>query len=97
MSGSSAASTTWFRDFMTIAHKAYDIVVVDAPPFAHTPTAYAPAKASDGVVLVLRCGETRYPAINTLVNDLNEMGVATLGAILNHRQYAIPNALLKLI
>lgn len=94
---STASSTAWFCDFMAMAHKTYDIIVVDAPPIAYTPMAYAPARASDGVVLVLRCGESRYPAINNLVNDLNEMGIVNLGAVLNYRQYPIPKALLRLL
>ncbi len=94
---STASSTAWFRDFMATAHTTYDVIVVDSPPIAFTPMAYAPARASDGVILVLRCGESRYPAINTLVNDLNEMGINTLGAVLNNRQYPIPKALLKLL
>ena len=94
---STASSTTWFRDFMTTAQRTYDIIVVDSPPIAFTPLAYAPARVCDGVVLVLRCGESRYPSINTLVNDLNEMGITTLGAVLNNRQYPIPKALLKFL
>lgn len=94
---SAASSTAWFYDFMATAHQTYDIIVVDAPPIAYTPLAYAPARACDGIVLVLRCGESRYPAINNLVNDLNEMGIATLGAVLNYRQYPIPRALLRLL
>lgn len=91
-----ASSSTWFGDFMAMAHQTYDVIVVDAPPIADTHMAYAPARASDGVVLVLRSGESRYPAINALVNDLKGMGIATLGSVLNNRQYPIPKALLKL-
>ncbi len=94
---STASSTAWFYDFMSTAHQTYDAIVVDAPPIAFTPMAYAPARACDGVVLVLRCGESRYPAINNLVDDLSEMGIASLGAILNYRQYPVPRALLKLL
>ena len=97
VASSTASSTSWFRDFMVMAHKTYDIVVIDSPPIAYTPMAYAPARVCDGVVLVLRCGESRYPAINNLVNDLNEMGITTLGAVLNNRKYPIPKALLKLL
>ena len=94
---STASSTEWFRDFMALAHETYDIIVVDVPPIALTPMAYAPARASDGVVLVLRCGESRYPSINTLVKDLNDMGIESLGAVLNNRHYPIPDALLNLL
>ena len=95
--GSITSSSAWFSNFMAIAHQTYDIIVVDAPPIADTHMAYAPARSSDGIVLVLRAGEARYPAINTLVNDLNGMGIAILGAVLNSRQYPIPKALLKLL
>jgi Mrp family chromosome partitioning ATPase len=94
---STASSTQWFHDFMATAHETYDIIVVDAPPIAFTPMAYAPARASDGVVLVLRCGESRYPAINTLVRDLEAMGIDSMGAVLNKRQYPKPKALLNLL
>jgi Mrp family chromosome partitioning ATPase len=39
--------------------KAFDFVIIDAPPLAHYQEAIALGKLSDGVVLVLETGTTR--------------------------------------
>jgi Mrp family chromosome partitioning ATPase len=92
-----AMVSNWCREFLTTARGLYDVIIVDAPPFAGSPETYSMAKASDGVVLVVRAGETRYPAVNALVADLGQLGIGLLGAVINYRQYPIPQWLLKFI
>ncbi len=87
----------WCRDFISMARATYDVIVVDAPPFFGAPETYSMAKASDGVVLVLRAGESRYPAVNALTADLGQLGIGILGAVINYRQYPIPQWLLRYI
>ncbi len=94
---SPAVTSMWFRELMTEAHKVYDFVIVDSPPFATAPETYSLAKTSNGVVLVLRCGEVRYSAVNALVADVEQLGIPMLGVVLNHRQYPIPTWLLKIL
>jgi Mrp family chromosome partitioning ATPase len=92
-----AAIARWFREFIDIARKAFGMVVIDCPPFYAEPEAYSLAKASDGVVLVMRTGENRYPAVNALVADLEKLGIQVLGTVLTFRRYPIPGWLLRYI
>ena len=94
---SPAVTSMWFRDLMDEARKAYDIIIVDSPPFAAAPETYSLAKAGGGVVLILRCGEVRYSAVNALVADLEQLGISIVGVVLNYRQYPIPKWLLKIL
>jgi hypothetical protein len=48
-------------------------------------------------VLVLKSGESRYPALNGLVSDLDALGIKVIGTVLNFRQYPIPRWILKYI
>lgn len=94
---SAAVTSRWFQEFMTESEKFYDIIIIDTPPFSAAPESFSLARASDGVVLILKCGETRYPAVNALVSDLAALGITTLGAVMNHRRYPIPRWLLKYV
>jgi Mrp family chromosome partitioning ATPase len=94
---STAMTTKWFRDFMAAAREWCDIIIIDAPPFYGAPETYSLAKSSDGVIFILKAGETRYPAVNALVSDLGQLGIPVLGTVLNYRQYPLPKWLLRYI
>jgi succinoglycan biosynthesis transport protein ExoP len=63
--------------------KAFDFVIIDAPPLAHYPDATALAKLSDGLVLVLEAGSTRRRAATKAVENLRSTGVEVLAVVLN--------------
>jgi Mrp family chromosome partitioning ATPase len=63
--------------------KAFDFVIVDAPPLAHYPDAAALGKLSDGIVLVLEAGTTRRRAARIAVKNLRASGVEILAVVLN--------------
>jgi polysaccharide biosynthesis transport protein len=65
--------------------KAFDFVIVDAPPLAHYPDATALAKLSDGVVLVIEAGSTQRRAASKAVDNLRASGIAVLAVVLNKR------------
>lgn len=92
-----AMNSGWLRDFMTLAREHCDWVLIDAAPFFAAPETYSVAKSCDGVVLILKSGETRYPSLNSLVADLEMLGITVVGTVLNFRQYPIPRWLLKYI
>lgn len=92
-----AVVARWFRDFIDAARLNHRAIIIDAPPFFAAPETFSLAKASDSVVLVLRAGLNRYPAVNALVSDLDQLGISVLGTVLNYRQYPIPQWLLKFI
>ena len=87
----------WLYEFISHAREHYDWILVDAPPFFATPETYSVAKACDGVVLVLKSGETRYPAMKALVSDLDSLGIPIIGTVLNFRQYPLPKWLLRYV
>lgn len=98
-SGTQAVSIAsgWLYEFISHARQHYDWIFVDAPPFFGTPETYSVAKACDGVVLVLKSGETRYPALKALVSDLDSLGIPIIGTVLNFRQYPLPKWLLRYV
>jgi hypothetical protein len=93
--GRSAAVARWFREFIGSARQAHRAIIIDAPPFFAAPETFSLAKTSDGVVLILRAGISRHPAVNALVSDLDQLGIPVLGTVLNYRQYPIPQWLLR--
>lgn len=95
---SSVATTSrWFKEFIALARESCAVIIIDAPPFIHASETYSVSKASDGVVMVLRSGQTRYPSLNGLVSDIEQLGIRILGTVLNFRQYPIPPWLLKYV
>lgn len=59
-----------------------DIVIIDGPPFV---VADAPVLASkvDGVLLIVRLGNTRKPAISALMEQISRSGAKVIGVALN--------------
>lgn len=95
---SSVATTSrWFKEFIALARESCSVIIIDAPPFVSASETYSVSKASDGVVMVLRSGQTRYPSLNGLVSDIEQLGIRLLGTVLNFRQYPIPPWLLKYV
>lgn len=94
---SASTASRWLNAFIANTNNHFDLVLIDAPPFFTCPESYSIAKACDGVVLVLRSGETRYTALNSLVSELDSMGINIIGTVLNFRQYHLPSWLLKYV
>jgi len=65
----------------TLGSKA-DVVIIDGPPFV---VADAPVLASkvDGVLLIIRLGHTRKPAISAMMEQINRSGAKVIGVALN--------------
>ena len=65
----------------TLGSKA-DIVIIDGPPFV---VADAPVLASkvDGVLLIVRLGHTRKPAISAMMEQISRSGAKVIGVALN--------------
>lgn len=92
-----SVTSGWLNEFMAIAKRHFNWIIFDCPPFFTTPETYSAAKECDGVVLVLRSGETRHPAIKALVSDLESLGIVIIGTVLNFRQYPLPKWLLRYV
>lgn len=96
-SQSASSASRWFREFMDTARQTFDVIIADTPPFSIEPEGFSLAKSTDGVVLVVNSGDTRYPAFNTLVDNLNHLSIPTVGTVMNRRVYPIPKWLLSFI
>ena len=71
----------------------YDHVLVNAPPAAAYVDAMHLGKLVDGMVVVLQANATRREAARKLKQDMQAARVRLLGAVLNEREFPIPDAI----
>lgn len=69
----------------------YDQVIIDSPPVLAVTDAAILAVHTDGVVIVLRSGETEQRAAERSVDQLRRLGVRVFGAVLNAVSTANPD------
>lgn len=69
----------------------YDQIIIDSPPVLAVTDAAILAVHTDGVVLVLRSGETEQRAAERSVEQLRRLGVRVFGAVLNEVSAASPD------
>jgi succinoglycan biosynthesis transport protein ExoP len=74
----------------TELRKAFDFVIVDAPPMSRYADAGVLGQLSDGIVLVLEAEYTRRDAARRSVEGLRSSSIQVLGAVLNKRAFPIP-------
>ena len=61
----------------------FDLIVIDTPPLLTVTDAAALAPATDGVILVVRPGETKLGALKQALEQLRAVGARVLGVVLN--------------
>ena len=61
----------------------YDLVICDTPPVLATADAAAIAAHADGVLLVVRAGQTQREAAREAIGRLNSVHAPVIGLILN--------------
>ncbi|HPR89670.1 MAG TPA: polysaccharide biosynthesis tyrosine autokinase [bacterium] len=71
------------RHLLAEAHEQYSIVLIDAPPALAVTDAAILAPMMDGVLLVIRSGDTAREAAVRALEQLKRVGAPVLGAILN--------------
>lgn len=92
-----AEKMRWFRALIASARRLFVTILIDVPPFNRCAESYLLASESDGVVLVLKSGEVRKPAVAALRSELHRMGIQVLGGILTFRRYPLPQWLIRLL
>ncbi len=70
-------------EFLQRVAKEFDLVLIDAPPMLHFADARVLGRHSDGVILVLRSGQTKRDAAMLARQRFDEDGTSVLGTILN--------------
>lgn len=68
----------------------YDLLVIDTPPLLAASDAAILATISDGVILVLRAGQTESAAALQSMQQLNAVGARVVGAVLNDPDTKVP-------
>jgi capsular exopolysaccharide synthesis family protein len=73
----------------------FDFVLIDAPAMSLGSDPIGLGSLSDGVVLVLKANASRKQTAKQAVASLQEGNAKVLGAVLNQRQFPIPEAIYK--
>ena len=71
------------QDLLGMCRRTFDIVLIDSPPMLQMPDARVLARLADGVILVVRSGQTARGAAILATQRLTEDGTPVLGSILN--------------
>jgi Mrp family chromosome partitioning ATPase len=73
----------------------FEYVIIDAPPLTRYPESIALGQVADGLVLVLEAEATRREAASAVAASLRAANVPILAAVLNKRNFPIPEKLYK--
>ena len=73
----------------------YDFVIVDSPDFLSSSTAALMINSFDGIIVVVRCNQTRKQIVQQVMDKIDLLGGNIIGTILNHRSYYIPTWLYR--
>ncbi|HEX6533925.1 MAG TPA: polysaccharide biosynthesis tyrosine autokinase [Gemmatimonadaceae bacterium] len=82
--------STRFRDVLTRLQESFDVIVIDSPPVLPVADASILASLADGVLLVVRAGQTNRRAAQLAVQQLQEVEARILGAVLNDPKSQVP-------
>lgn len=85
-----------FDEFLARARERFDHVVIDAPGLHH-PESLILCRKADGVVLVVRAGQTRNHAAVWARQQIDNARCNLAGVVLNRRRYYIPQWLYRLL
>ncbi len=78
------------RDLMAQLSSQYDIVILDTPPVHVAGDALILGTIADGVILVLRAGNTERGAAQHAMLRLTNVGARVVGAVLNDPDHKVP-------
>jgi len=90
--GSNLLHTLRFEEVFAAFRQRFDTVLIDAPPLLAVPEVRVMARLADGVLLVVRAGETRLGDVMATEDYIREDGGTVIGTILNDApQSSIPS------
>jgi capsular exopolysaccharide synthesis family protein len=72
--------------------KEFDYVLIDTPPLSQYADAVSIGQLADGMVFVLEANSTRRESAIKVMENLRASQVRILGAVLNKREYPIPES-----
>lgn len=71
------------HELLILARAQFDVVLIDTPPMLHLADARIVGSMVDGVILVVRSGQTSRESLVTVNRRLGEDGIPVLGVVLN--------------
>lgn len=71
------------RQFLAEARNEYDYIIVDCPPLTAIDDTFALASMADGILFVVRAGQTSMRFAKTALNAVHQRGAKVLGIVLN--------------
>jgi len=74
-----------------------DLVIIDCASYKQCPDIVSFSQEVDGLLLVVRAGETRKPALERFRDTLVKHNAKIAGAALTFREYKIPEAIYKMV
>jgi Mrp family chromosome partitioning ATPase len=80
-----------FPRLLEDALRAYDTVVIDAPPVVVCPETPPLAPFVDGTILVVHCGRTKRETVDRSIKQIQQFQGQVLGVVLNRKRYYIPD------
>jgi succinoglycan biosynthesis transport protein ExoP len=80
---------------VTELRKEFSFIIVDAPPLTRYSDAVALGQLSDGLVLILEADSTRREAASVVAATLRSANIPILAAVLNKRNFPIPESIYK--
>jgi protein-tyrosine kinase len=84
-----------FAKFLKEMREQFDYVILDGPPLPKFSELRVICSKVDGVVLVVKAGETRREVALRAKKELEDAGANILGVVINRRKYYIPEWIYK--
>ncbi|HPC67412.1 MAG TPA: CpsD/CapB family tyrosine-protein kinase, partial [Syntrophorhabdaceae bacterium] len=85
-----------FDSILKLLRDMFSLIIFDLPPILGNPESTLIANKMDGLILVLNADVTRWEVARAAKNDLETADVKILGAILNKKEFVIPQAIYRL-
>lgn len=79
-----------YHPSFALMRESFDFTLLDAPPITVDPESASLARWTDGVILVVHAGKTRWEVVEQAKVQLQLAGAKLLGVVLNRRRFAIP-------
>ncbi len=76
-------ASKYMKNILDELEKQYDYIILDTPPINLVSDALVLLKNSDGIVIVIKDGESTYPEYNRTIELLNRADAKILGVIVN--------------
>ena len=83
------------QELWRVLRGAFDEIVLDMPSASASHAGVMMAPHCDGVIVVLEAEKTRAPVVEALVANLHAVRANLLGAVLNKRQFHLPDAIYR--